>query len=152
MPQLLRTISLSAANATVRVLAGSAETNDATVALDYLAPPRYRGPAPHWHARMLEIFVCLEGTLRVSLDGRDSFLLPGQRVVVPPRTVHAFANPHDEPVRFLALCTPGAGMDQYFTELAELMRTSPQWPPADPTVIARLAERHDTFAPPVPLG
>jgi hypothetical protein len=75
---------------------------------------------------------------------------PGAVAVVPPRAVHRFSNPGDAPARFLVLATPGAGLDRYFAELAELIAASPVWPPADPGAVAAIAERYDTFSPPAP--
>jgi hypothetical protein len=39
------------------------------------------------------------------------------------------------------------GLEGYFAELAALIAASPVWPPADPTAVAALARRYDTFAP-----
>ena len=138
---------------TIRTLVATAEAGGALAALDYTAPPGFRGPAPHWHARMTETFVGVEGAPLVRAGDAEHVLGPGAVVVVPPRTVHAFSNPGGRPARFLVLATPAAGLDRYFVELARLVDGAPSWPPTDPALVAALAalaERHDTFTPPVP--
>jgi mannose-6-phosphate isomerase-like protein (cupin superfamily) len=147
------TLSIAPLGVTIRTLVASADTGGALAALEYTAPPRFRGPAPHWHATITETFVGLEGTLTLHAGDGEVALGPGAVAVVPPRAVHRFSNPGDAPARFLVLAAPGAGLDRYFAELAALIAASPVWPPADPAVVAAVAavaERYDTFPPPAP--
>jgi quercetin dioxygenase-like cupin family protein len=145
------TLAIAPLGVTIRTLVASDESGGALAALEYTAPPRFRGPAPHWHATSTETFVGVEGTLTLHTgDGAEVALGPGAVAVVPPRAVHRFSNPGDAPARFLVLATPGAGLDRYFAELAELIAASPVWPPADPGAVAVIAERYDTFSPPAP--
>ena len=146
------TILVAPLGVTIRTLVASAESSGALAALEYTAPPHFRGPAPHWHATVTETFLGLEGTLTLHTDAGDETLGPGAVAVVPPRVVHRFSNATDEPVRFLVLATPGAGLEGYFAEIARLVAESPVWPPADPGVVARIAERYDTFGPPIPAA
>jgi quercetin dioxygenase-like cupin family protein len=146
-------VAVARLGVTIRTLVATADTGGALAALDYAAPPRFRGPAPHWHATITETFVGVEGAPTVRAGGSEHRLEPGAVVVVPPRVVHGFANPGDEPARFLVLATPGAGLEGYFAELARLVGDAAEWPPTDPVLLAALAalaERHDTFAPPAP--
>ena len=146
------TVTVAPLGVTIRTLVASAESGGALAALEYTAPPRFRGPAPHWHATVTETFIGVEGTLTLHVDGGDAALEPGAVAVVPPRVVHRFSNATDAPVRFLVLATPGAGLEGYFAELARLIAESPVWPPADPEAVARIAARYDTFGPPVPAA
>ena len=144
------TLHVAPLGVTIRTLVATADSGGALAALDYTAPPRFRGAAPHRHAVLTETFVGLAGELRLQADGGEHALGPGAVVVVPPGVVHAFANPGDEPARFLVLATPGMGLDRYFAELADLIARSPAWPPADPSAVAAIAERYDTFPPSAP--
>jgi uncharacterized cupin superfamily protein len=140
---------------TIRTLVGTPDVGGVLAALEYTAPAGFRGPAPHWHARLSETFIGLAGAPVLRAGDREHVLEPGAVAVVPPRVVHAFSNPGGEPARFLILASPGAGLEGYFAELARLIGDAPEWPPTDPAVVAALgalAERYDTFSPPVPPG
>ncbi len=141
------TITLPTLGVTVRTLVATPESGGALCVLDYVAPPRFRGPAPHVHRTATECFIVLEGTLRLTVGEAVHDLEPGGAAHVPPGTVHAFSNPFDAPCRYLALLTPGMGFERYFEELAVLVAASPTWPPADPSAVVELARRYDTFPP-----
>ena len=131
----------------IRFLVSAAETGGAWSLLEYTAPPRFAGPAPHVHARTTELFHVVAGTLTLEVDGATHELSAGGVALVPPGVVHRFSNPAAEPCRVLVQLTPG-GMERYFSELAELVRTAPAWPLPDMAPVAALGERFDSFAPP----
>jgi mannose-6-phosphate isomerase-like protein (cupin superfamily) len=134
-------------DATINVFVRAADTSGAWSLVDYTLPPRYDGPATHWHAHTTEAFYVLSGTITFELDGRVSQIGAGEVAVVPPGVVHRFTNTTDAPASFLCFLTPG-GFEAYFDELATLARESAEWPPADPTAIPRLLAGHDVHAPP----
>jgi quercetin dioxygenase-like cupin family protein len=152
-PALLRaahdapTLHVAPLGVTIRTLVATAESGGALAALEYSAPPGFRGPAPHWHARITETFIGVEGAPVVRAGEAETTLGAGAVAVVPPGVVHAFSNPGDQPARFLVLATPGAELEGYFPEVAKLIAESPVWPPADPGAVAAIAARFDTFAP-----
>lgn len=80
----------------------------------------------------------LEGTLTFTLEDRTIEAGPGSFVLVPPGTVHTFANTGDKPARFLGLVSP-AGFEQYFRELAAAAGEGP----LDPAVAAEISSRYD---------
>jgi mannose-6-phosphate isomerase-like protein (cupin superfamily) len=127
----------------------SEDTNGRWALLEYTAPPRFAGPATHWHKETDEAFFVLEGTIRFQLDRETVDLDAGGYARVPPGVVHAFSNPTDEPARFLGLIIPG-GFEKYFDELRELMATEGSWPPADPGVVLELLAKYDSYPPPGP--
>ncbi len=43
-------------------------------------------------------------------DGEEYRLVPGSLLFIPPGTVHQHTNPHAEPVRFLGIFSPPAGL------------------------------------------
>ncbi|HEX8392252.1 MAG TPA: cupin domain-containing protein [Longimicrobium sp.] len=154
MPALLARASEDAPtielmNIRIRVLAAADETNGAFSLLEYTAPPRFAGPPPHCHALTTEWFYVLDGVLVVEQDGAQQALGAGSLLVVPPGVPHSFSNPADEPCRFLLHVSPG-GMDEYFRELAEMIRDTPSWALADPACIAELGARFDSHPHPAP--
>jgi quercetin dioxygenase-like cupin family protein len=132
----------------VRVLAGSAETDDAWSLFEYAAEPGFSGPEPHWHDEMIEGCYILEGAVDFEIDGEERRAGPGEFVFVPRRTVHTFSVNSDAPARFLIPVSPG-GFEGYFAELEELIADEDEWPPADMTPVLELLRRYDTHAPPV---
>ena len=71
---------------------------------------------------------------------------PGGYAYVPPRTVHAFSNETDVPAKYLLVASP-AGLENYFAELAELVKNEPSWPPKDMGKVITLMAKYDTFPP-----
>ena len=65
---------------------------------------------------------------------------------MPPGTVHGFSNQTDAPARFLLIASP-AGLENYFQELAELIKDEPSWPPKDMSKVVALMAKYDTFPP-----
>ena len=114
---------------------------DGTFALSEITlPPGYPGPVLHRHARMLDSFYVLEGTLTIRLAKDEEVEAgPGFFGAMPPGTVHSFANRSDGFVRALNLMAPG-GFEQYLKEFAAASR--PGEPP-DPAVMAEIASRYD---------
>jgi quercetin dioxygenase-like cupin family protein len=130
----------------VKFVVSSADTGGSWALLDYTAPPLFRGPLPHWHAKTTEVFQVLEGTLPVRAGGRTFEVPAGGFALVPPGVVHQFSNDSPDPVRFLTHLRPG-GMEDYFKELFELVAAEGTWPPADPSRVHALMERYDSFSP-----
>jgi len=103
-------------------------------------PPGFPGPALHRHARTLDSFYVLEGTLTIRLaEDEEIEAWPGSYGAMPPGTVHSFANRTDGLVRALNLMAPG-GFEQYLKEMAAA--TAPGERP-DPAVMAEIASRYD---------
>jgi mannose-6-phosphate isomerase-like protein (cupin superfamily) len=131
----------------ITLLVTAEDTGGAWSLLEYTAPPRFPGPRPHYHERTSELFHVLDGELTMRL-GADASETRGARArrpaLVPPARIHAFRNDTGPPVRFLIQFTPG-GPENYFVELADLIRSEPSWPPADMRPVAELAARYDTI-------
>jgi mannose-6-phosphate isomerase-like protein (cupin superfamily) len=139
--------TMSMMNVHITFLANEEETAGQWSALEYVAPPQFKGPAPHWHKQTTEAFYIVEGELRFQIDEDVKEAKAGEFVVVPPKTVHAWSNPHAAPSKFLVFLSP-SGLEKYFEELEVLMREETTWPPADMTKVIALAEKFDTFSPP----
>jgi quercetin dioxygenase-like cupin family protein len=91
------------------------------------------GPEPpaHFHPSQEERFELLEGTLQVEIGGERRTLSRGDRLVVPPSTVHAMWNEGPERARASWVTTPALRTEQFFERA---------WGLAAGTVDARLGE------------
>ena len=87
------------------------------VMFEMLVPADARVPAPHYHRDVDEVVYVLEGTMTFSLDGEKRELRAGDCLFVPRGRVHGFENLHREPVRSLAVLTPGLIGRRYFEEI-----------------------------------
>jgi quercetin dioxygenase-like cupin family protein len=109
--------TLSVRGNTLVFLVDAADTDGACGLVDYTAAPASPGPPAHVHDAMVDTFFVLEGELAMRVGDETIAAPAGTYVVVPPRVVHAFANPADTPARFLSMHVPG-GFEQYFRDLA----------------------------------
>ena len=71
----------------IRFLVSAEETAGAWSLIEYTAPPRFAGPAPHYHANTTELFYVLEGQLTVDAAGEVRVLGPGDLALVQPGCV-----------------------------------------------------------------
>lgn len=128
-----------------------------TSTFEVVVPPGYDVGA-HIHRHGQEIFYVLEGELDVlafepvsrTADWHDWESATGERYLrggpgafmwVPPGTPHAFANRTDQPVRMFFQSSAPGGHENYFDELAAILRDTHR--PPGPAVIASLRERYD---------
>jgi mannose-6-phosphate isomerase-like protein (cupin superfamily) len=113
---------------------------------EVIVPPKYDVGA-HVHAEGNEIFYVVKGHLDilafepadrsipdwhewVSADGRRYLRGgPGAFMYVPVGVPHAFGNPTDEPAVLFFQSTVGAGHENYFRELKELLTSGSGRPP-----------------------
>ena len=60
----------------------------------------------HWHARALQFFYVVEGTLRMDIEGALHTLPAGTGVEIPQGTAHQARNDSESAVRFLVISSP----------------------------------------------
>jgi quercetin dioxygenase-like cupin family protein len=127
--------------ATMRLLAGSAETNGAFAIAEFRGR---EGPwtVPHVHRGLIESCYILEGRFTFTIGGRTMEAGPRDYVIVPRETPHVLGA-GDGGGATLVLWAPG-GLEEMFIELSRLS------PDAllDPATRAGIAARHDS----VPVG
>jgi oxalate decarboxylase/phosphoglucose isomerase-like protein (cupin superfamily) len=58
-----------------------------------------------------ETFLITKGKVRFHTDKGDHDTAAGDYVVVPPKSIHSFSNPFDEPAEFLNTFTPAYYVD-----------------------------------------
>jgi mannose-6-phosphate isomerase-like protein (cupin superfamily) len=81
-----------------------------------------RVPSSHAHPAQEERFTVLEGRMRFRVGGRRIIAGPGQTVVVPPGTVHHFANVSGRPARVAVRTSPALRMQALLETAAALAR------------------------------
>jgi quercetin dioxygenase-like cupin family protein len=100
------------------VIRRSAEqTNGEVLDWELLLAPGGKVPSSHAHPQQTEIFTVLEGRMKFRVGWRRLILTPGQRVCIPPGTVHHFANGGTVPARLAVESRPALAM-------AELLETA----------------------------
>lgn len=106
------------------------------------------GPPEHYHDAFDEEIVATDGPLTVTLGNRTMVLQPGERVLVPRGTPHAYRNASAGDVTFHANLAPGApGFENFLRVMAGLARdgaTKPAGMPKDFKTLAMLLHRADT--------
>jgi quercetin dioxygenase-like cupin family protein len=138
--------SISMMNVALTYKVVGAQSGGQWLVLEYSAPPHFAGPPPHVHKVTTEIFYILTGELTVQIGKQTTRLTSGGLAFVPPGMIHAFSNQSDTPARILLVASP-AGLENYFTELAEMLKQEPSWPPRDMSKVTALMAKYDTFAP-----
>lgn len=123
----------------------SHQTTNGWGMFDYLLPANMPGPPPHYHKLMEEVFFVTEGTLRLMAGEKTVDATTGSLVVIPPGTVHTFANKTDQPARFQVWLMPAKHFEGYFDKMEELTKTFTKWPPDDMHPILELMQQHDTY-------
>ena len=106
------------------------------------------GVPPHVHPSMEERFEVLEGELSL-LSGREWTVAgPGETVVVPARTRHAYRNSGTQLAHGVCRASPPQSLEEFLTEAAAMAREGKltrQGLPKTPSAVVqalRLAIRH----------
>lgn len=133
----------------------SAQTGGALAEMDLDLSPDAFLAAEHIHLRQEEKFEVLEGCIRLRCRGEESVAGPGETVVVPAGSPHAWAPADRRGSRVRLTFTPGADIEEFFDEFFRCGRegrTNAKGMPST-LVTARLGLAHDMYlaGPPVPL-
>jgi quercetin dioxygenase-like cupin family protein len=92
------------------------------MAWELVLAPGGRVPGSHSHPEQEERFTVLDGTMRFRVGWRRMLARPGDVVVVPPGTVHHFANPGPAPARVAVESTPALRTEAMLETAAALAR------------------------------
>ncbi len=110
---------------TIQILRTGLETDGAVFEFEATLPPATSGPPAHRHLVEQESFEVLEGRVALRLGRAWREVEPGERVDVPPGTVHAFANRSDREARMLTRETPAGQLEAQLRLLAASGRIPP---------------------------
>jgi quercetin dioxygenase-like cupin family protein len=102
----------------------------------------HTGPVPHYHAKMVEIFVVLSGCLIVTVDDVTTRVQAGGVAMVFPGSVHWFQADPDEGAHFLIMFSPAAERVDFFEGLAAARQTGGAF---DPQTLMTFMTTHDQF-------
>ena len=106
------------------IKASAAETGGGLCCIECEVPAG-SGVPPHTHANEDEAFYVLAGTITFEIAGEGLARLgPGSFVYGPRGRQHAFRNETDAGARMLVTCSPGAAMEQMFTDIDAAARQS----------------------------
>lgn len=93
------------------------DTDGALLQADMFASPQASPAAAHVHPRQEERFEVLAGVIRVSIDGVETTLGPGDVAVVPPGTPHTWRNVDDVEAQMLVDFRPALRSEMFFETL-----------------------------------
>jgi mannose-6-phosphate isomerase-like protein (cupin superfamily) len=68
----------------------------------------------HYHARTEELYVLLDGTGEMEVDGDRRAVGPGDAILIPPGAWHQIRASEGAPLRFLCCCAPPYAHDDTF--------------------------------------
>jgi mannose-6-phosphate isomerase-like protein (cupin superfamily) len=105
---------------TVTFLVTASDSGGSLLELEMEADPRAAGATTHVHPRITERYEMLEGRLRVTLEGVETVVAAGQRLVIPPRTAHSFRNADDAPARVRVRFEPAGRFEEFMETIYAL--------------------------------
>jgi quercetin dioxygenase-like cupin family protein len=104
----------------ITVRATAADTGGSVLEWELLLAPGGRVPSSHSHPEQEERFCVLDGQMRFRVGGRRITAGPGEEVLVPPGTVHHFANAGPRPARVAVQTRPALSMQELLSTAAAM--------------------------------
>jgi len=104
----------------ITIRADAADDRRSVLEWELLLAPGGRVPSSHAHPEQEECFTVLEGRMRFRVGGRRITAGPGDTVVVPPGTVHHFANAGSRPARVSVQTRPALSMQELLETAAAM--------------------------------
>jgi quercetin dioxygenase-like cupin family protein len=106
----------------IMIVRTAAQTGGRVLDWELRLAPGGRVPSSHAHPEQEETFTVLEGTMRFRIGWRHITARPGQRVCVPPGTVHHFANGGQVTARVAVESRPALAMQDLLETAAAMAR------------------------------
>ena len=100
----------------------AADTGGELLAIDLILATDGHVPGAHVHPSQEERFEVVSGTMKFRLGRKKIIAEAGDTVVVPPGSVHKFANAGDEPAHVRVEVRPALKMEQLFETTIALAR------------------------------
>ncbi len=104
----------------ITILATAADDRGGVLEWELLLAPGGRVPSSHAHPEQEECFTVLDGWMRFRVGSRRITAGPGDTVLVPPGTVHHFANAGPRPARVAVQTWPALSMLQLLETAAAM--------------------------------
>ncbi|GCE29805.1 hypothetical protein KDA_52890 [Dictyobacter alpinus] len=104
------------------VLQTAQSSNGKEFAFELYARPHGAVAAEHIHPMQEEIFEVVKGTMRFSINGKQSDALAGEKVSVPPGTRHSWWNESNEELIAHVALRPALDSETFFETLFGLAR------------------------------
>lgn len=130
----------------------AASTGGRLLAFELFLSPKGHVPASHVHPLQEERFTVLGGRMRFRRGARRFVADPGETVVVPPGTIHRFANAGIGRARALVEVRPALKMEDLLQTTADLAlegRTLPNGMPMPLELALFLREFHEELRIPL---
>jgi len=106
----------------IRVRLTGRETAGQLVSWDLFLAPGGRVPSSHAHPRQEERFTVVAGVMRFRTGRRTRTVTVGETVVVPPGTVHHFANAGPDTARLVVEARPALDLESFLRTAAAMAR------------------------------
>lgn len=65
--------------------------------------PKGKTFAPHYHEQMIEVFIILNGKVKIKIGQEEAILEKGDMVIAFAKEVHSFKNLSDEDIDYIAM-------------------------------------------------
>jgi quercetin dioxygenase-like cupin family protein len=101
---------------TLKILLSGSETGGLHAVFEDIVVPG-AGPGRHIHHQQDEIFVFIEGSFEVEIDGQRYNMTAGDTAFVPKGTIHAWKNVGEGIGRLCYIFSPALNIEQMFREL-----------------------------------
>lgn len=109
------------------ILESSEETKGAYSLLEVKLNAGGKNPL-HYHLNFTEEFEAVEGLLHLESNGERIQLQPGEKLAVPPGTMHLFSNPSKESIVFRVRLYPGQpGFENFIKAAFGLINDGKSW-------------------------
>ena len=131
----------------------AADTGGELLAIDLILAPDGHVPGAHVHPSQEERFEVVSGTMKFRLGRKKIVAHAGDVVVVPPGSVHKFANAGEEPAHVRVEVRPALKMEQLFettVALAHEGRTNDKGMPKPLDLALFVREYEDEVSAPFP--
>ncbi|MBV9362735.1 MAG: cupin domain-containing protein [Solirubrobacterales bacterium] len=100
----------------------AADSGGELLAIDLILAPDGHVPGAHVHPTQEERFDVVSGTMKFRLGRKKIIAKAGDTVIVPPGSIHKFANAGDEPAHVRVEVRPALKMEQLFETTVALAR------------------------------
>ena len=100
----------------------AADTDGETLGCDLFLRPGASVSAEHRHARQIEHFTVVAGSLRVVVDGRERDLRVGDQLTIPAGTPHRWINGGDVEAQVRVTLCPALDTETFFETFFGLAR------------------------------